>query len=252
MKKEEREAKKCYNKMADAYHASRVKRYPRGWFYNEMLEMPAMLSILGNVKGKKILDFGCGSGIYAKLLTKKGAIVKGFDISNKMISIAKKENPDILFKIGGGYNIPFKEKFDIVQASLVLDYFNDWNKVFKEVSRVLNKNGIFVFSTNNPIRECVKRMNIGKKKIYVFGKINYFKEKPFYDDWKFENEQLVVKVPCYHKTYETIIKTIIKNGFEITDYKDCFPLKKSKKLFKGHYKIWSSIPYFCVWKVRKV
>ena len=54
----------------------------------------------------------------------------------------------------------------------------------------------------------------------------------------------------YHKTYETIIKIILKNGFEIAGYIDCFPTKKSKKLFSEGYKKVSKEPFFCVWKLK--
>lgn len=55
--------------------------------------MPTTLKLLGNVKGKMILDLGCGSGIYARILTEKGAKVRGIDISSKLLEIAKKEAP---------------------------------------------------------------------------------------------------------------------------------------------------------------
>src|SRR3990167_9283383 len=109
MKTDENIAKKNYDISARAYHNWRTIENPQGWFYNELLEMPATLELLGDVKGKKILDFGCGTGIYAKLLTKKGAIVKGFDISEEMLKIAKQENPKLDLIMGSGYKIPFKE-----------------------------------------------------------------------------------------------------------------------------------------------
>lgn len=248
MKPEEKSAKREYDFMAEHYHNWRTKENPHGWFYNEMLEMPATLSLLGNVKGKKILDFGCGTGIYAKLLTKKGAILKGFDISPEMIKIAKQENPNLDLKIGSGYKIPFNEKFDMVLASLVVHYLEDWNTMLKEVARVLNKNGIFIFSTGNPVSEFPDRIKFGKKKIKTFG--NYFKEGRKYGVWKnIRGKDL--KVFSYHKTYETIINCLLNNGFEIIGYKDTFPLKKAKKLFPDDYETYSKIPYFSVWKVRK-
>ena len=250
MKKEEKEARKVYEIMAEPYHTHRTKTHPKGWFYNEMLEMPATLSLLGDIKGKKILDFGCGTGIYAKILTKKGAKIKGFDISPKMIKIAREENPNLELKVGSGYKIPFKEKFDIVIAALVIDYFDNWNKVFREVSRVLKKGGIFVFSGGNPVSECVERVIVGKKRYRVLGIRSYFEEKVHYSDWGYPDGR-VVRVPGYHKTYETIIKTILKSGFEIVDYKDCYPVKKAKKLFPEDYRTATKSPYFCVWKVKK-
>ncbi|MBL7147365.1 MAG: hypothetical protein ISS82_00900 [Nanoarchaeota archaeon] len=80
---------------------------------------------------------------------------------------------------------------------------------------------------------------------------NYFTERKIYNLWRNVGGLKNVKMPSYHKTYETIINLILKNKFEIVDYKDCFPLKKSKKLFPKDYKIFSKQPIFCVWKVRK-
>tara|TARA_Y100000310_G_C20437561_1_gene694458 strand:+ start:82 stop:837 length:756 start_codon:yes stop_codon:yes gene_type:complete len=250
MELEEKEASEKYNFMAKSYHNLRTKKNPKGWFYNELLEMPATLNLLGNVKNKKVLDFGCGTGIYAKQLTKKGALVKGFDVSSEMIKIAKDENPKLDLKVGSGYKIPFNEKFDIVFAALVLDYFSDWNKVFNQVKKVLKKNGHFIFSIGNPVSEVVKKVKINEKTFRILGENDYFKEKKIYSVWKNINSKNM-KIPIYHKTYETIIKTILNNGFEIVDYRDCFPLKKAKKLFPKDYSLFSKTPYFCVWKIRK-
>ena len=248
MKTEEKQAKREYDFMAEEYHHMRTKKYPHGWFYNEMLEMPAVLGLLGNIKGKKILDLGCGTGIYAKLLTKKGAIVKGFDISSEMIKIAKRENPSLDLKIGSAYSIPFNEKFDIVLASLVVHYMKDWDKMFSEIKRVLKNKGILIFSTGNPVGEFPNKVFIGKKKIKIFG--NYFDEGKKSAIWhNIRGKDL--KIYSYHITYETLIKRILRNGFEIIDYKDAFPIKKSKKYFPEDYEECSKRPLFCVWKVRK-
>ncbi len=247
--KEERTAKNVYNNIAESYHNHRTKLYPKGWFFNEFLEMPTTLELLGNVKGKKILDFGCGSGIYAKLLTKKGAKVSGFDISEKMLAIARKENPKLDLRYGSGYNIPFKGRFDIVLASLTIHYLKDWDKVFQEVRRVLKKGGFFVFSTGNSVSEIMEKIVLNGKEYRVLGTKNYFKKYKIYASWKMNNKE--VQVSAYHRPYEEIIRTIIKNGFEIADYKDAFPSKKGKKLFPDDYKTYSRRPFFCVWKVMK-
>ena len=247
MKKDEKEAVKKYNVSARAYHNWRTVENPEGWFYNELLEMPATLKLVGNVKGKKILDFGCGTGIYAKLLTKKGAKVKGFDISNEMLKIAKEENPKLDLKTGSGYKIPFSEKFDVVLAPLVVHYLKDWNKMLKEVKRVLKKGGYFVFSTGNPVYDSRERKKIGKTEVKVFG--DYFGEGKKYVFW-LDNKGNKMKMTYYSKTYETIINLLLDNGFEIVGYKDCFPLKKAKRLFPEDYAEYSKKPFFCVWKVR--
>jgi len=246
MKPEEKSTKRGYNILASKYHEMRMEGI--GKFFNEYLEMPGTLELLGKVKGKKILDWGCGSGIYAKILSKRGAVVKGFDISEELIKIAKINNPDLDLRQGSGYKIPFNEKFDIVFASLAINYTKDWDKVFSEVKRVLNDKGIFIFSFGNPVTEISKKMDFDGKRIRVIG--DYFTQRKIeglYENIKGKEIQLW----NYHRTYETIIKTILKNRFEIIDYKDCYPLKKSKKLFPNYYEQYTKIPNFCVWKLRK-
>ncbi len=247
MNKEEKYAKKFYAKVAKDFHYLRTEKYKEGWFFNEMLEMPSTLELLGNVKNKKILDIGCGTGIYAKLLSKKGAMVKGFDISPEMIKIARSNNRDLDLRIGSINNIPFKEKFDIVLASLIIHYLDDWTKALNEVKKVLKKDGYFIFSISNPVTEVGKNIRINRQKVKIYG--DYFNAKKAQGVWKLESGE-EIPVLTNHKTYEYIIKTIIKNGFEIIDYKDCYPLKKSKKLFPEYYRLFSKIPFFCVWKLR--
>ncbi|GHO47278.1 hypothetical protein KSX_54410 [Ktedonospora formicarum] len=48
-----------------------------------------MLSLLPPVQGKRVLDIGCGPGLYAAWLIERGAQVVGFDISGEMIERAR-------------------------------------------------------------------------------------------------------------------------------------------------------------------
>ena len=168
-----------------------------------------------------------------------------------MLAIARKNNPKIEFKQGSGYNVPFKERFDIILASLVVHYINDWDTMFKEMRRVLKRGGFVIFSTGNPVYEVNKNILIKGKKYKVLGIRDYFKESVFYNTWTNPYNKKEIRVPVYHKTYETIIKTLLKAGFEIVDYKDCFPDKRAKKLFPKEYKKYSKMPIFMVIKARK-
>jgi SAM-dependent methyltransferase len=259
MKSDEKEAQKKYNVVAEHYHNWRTKINPKGWMFNEHLEMPATFELLGNIKNKKVLDIGCGGGIYAKLMTKKGATVKGFDTSKEMLSIARKDNPGLDLREGSFYKIPFSEKFDMAIAPLVIDYSNDWDKIFREIRNRLKEGGEFIFSIGNPVTEIAEKLEINGKR-YKYKGISarviydYFTERKIYGKWKniqTAKKALNIRMPTYHHTYESIIKIILRNGFEIVDYKDCFPTKESKKLFPEEYKFLTKVPYFCVWKVKK-
>ncbi|MBU0957683.1 MAG: methyltransferase domain-containing protein [Nanoarchaeota archaeon] len=239
--------KKAYDEFAEAYFEMR-KGSGTPYFFNELLEMPTTLKILGNVKGKKILDLGCGPGRYANILSKKGAKVIGLDNSINSLEIAKGEAPKAEFILGDVEKLPFKSgTFDIVLSALVIGHLKNWDKVFKEVKRVLKKNGIFVFSNYTPIRSAGRKKKWARRKFILME--DYFDERPIYGYWS--NGKKKLEVVHFHKTYGTVIKIITHNGFEILDYEDCKPLKKAKKLFPRYYREAMDFPNFCVWKVRK-
>ncbi|MCH8877784.1 MAG: methyltransferase domain-containing protein [Chloroflexi bacterium] len=56
---------------------------------NALCERPATLSLLPDVKGKQVLDAGCGPGVYSELLVRRGAEVIAIDVSPAMVELAK-------------------------------------------------------------------------------------------------------------------------------------------------------------------
>ena len=114
------------------------------------------LQLAGNVKDKKILDVGCGSGIFMIDFIKRGAYVIGIDYSQKMLDITKKElenykihkNKYKLLK-ADATKLPFTDKsFDFVLATGLTDYLTDkqGQQFLEEASRVLKKNGTLIVS----------------------------------------------------------------------------------------------------------
>jgi len=241
------QVKQAYDGLAEHYLKLR-KEDTSVKFYKEILETPYLLKLLGNVKNKEILDLGCGPGVHAKILTKKGAKVTGIDNSSASINLAKIESPGSKFLVGDIEKLPFNSnEFDVVFSAMVIGHLKGWNKLFNEVNRVLKKDGIFVFSIYNPFKEVVIKKEWEGKEFRVIE--NYFDEKLIYDDWKAENKKF--KVSHHHKTYGTIIKTLVKHGFELIDYEDCKPPKSAKKKYPEKYDETINIPNFCVWKLKK-
>jgi ubiquinone/menaquinone biosynthesis C-methylase UbiE len=239
--------KKAYNELADMYLEMRL-RGGTSQFYNEMLEMPTTFKVLGNVRGKKILDLGCGPGRYAKLLSERGAKVVGLDNSKHSLEIARTQAPNVKFILGDVEKLPFKSgEFDIVLATLVIGHLPKWDKVLGEVRRVLKKGGIFIFSIHNPIREVTDKERWFFKKFRYVN--DYFRERNTYDTWGKGEKKFVVS--HHHKTYGTIIRYLVNNGFEIIDYEDCKPLPEAKKKYPKQYELAINFPYFCVWKAKK-
>ena len=241
--------KKAYRLLGQEYYDARKNKTGVSYFYNELLEFPTTLKLLGNVRGKRILDLGCGPGIHSKKLLDRGAKVKGIDISKELIELARKEAPEAEFKVGDISKLPYRNaEFDIAFASLVMGHLKEWGKVLSEVRRVLKKGGIFVFSNYNPVTEKFSKTRWFFRQFRELK--GYFEEEIKKTIWK-KDKDISAEIVHYHKTYGTIVKLIVKNGFEIIDYEDCKPLESAKKDFPEQYKKWAEIPHFCVWKMRK-
>ena len=76
--------------MFDAF-AEDYLAHARDGAYNAYYDRPAVLEALGPVEGLRVLDVGCGSGLYARELVAGGArSVVGLDVSPTMIRLATK------------------------------------------------------------------------------------------------------------------------------------------------------------------
>lgn len=203
--------KKVYNQLSKDF-LKRRKKDSSDKFYKELLETPFLLKLLGDIRNKKVLDLGCGPGVHARILTKKGAHVTGIDYSKQAIILAKLESPQSRFHLGDVENLPLKSmQFDVVLSAMVLGHLSSWNMVLKEVHRVLKKDGIFVFSIFNPFREVISKQTWKGKTFKIID--HYFKERTYYNSWM--NKGKKYEISHHHKTYATIIKVLIKHGFEL-------------------------------------
>jgi len=246
--KDKEEARKAYNKLAEDYHKKRVTEND----FNKVIEQPTTFNLVGNVKGKKVLDAGCGSGIYTKILTKKGAKVSALELSDEMIRLAKEYCKDykIDFKQGSIDKLPYKNKiFDIIVASLVIHYLKYPEKAFREFRRVLKDNGFLIFSTHHFAFDSIEK--IERKKGRVFVTISdYLKEGKFY--WNIHNSK--VKIPSYRKRLERLFDILYKTGFIVEKFVEPYITKKQFRqlsLDKRRMK-YLEIPAFIVLKCRKV
>ncbi|GAA2173868.1 class I SAM-dependent methyltransferase [Agrococcus versicolor] len=133
--------------------AVQYDRENAGNLLNAHYERPAVLRLLGDVSGRRVLDAGCGSGPLAAELIARGAEVTGFDSSPAMIELARRRlGPAVPLTVQDlSRPLPFEdEAFDDVVASLVLHYLEDWDAPLAEIRRVLKPGGRLIASINHP------------------------------------------------------------------------------------------------------
>lgn len=228
----------AYELMADKYNEL-IDHKPHNAYYDR----PNTLQLLADVKGKRILDAACGPGKYAEILISQGAIVTGFDLSSKMVSLAKIRNKDqgdfFVHDLSTHFTRIEDNSCDIVLCALALHYIEDWTLPVKEFHRVLKSNGMLVISIEHPFFE------------YNFFKSNaYFNIENVKCTWNGFGQP--VEVNSFRRPLSECISPLTENGFYIDRLVEPKPTKEFEKIDPKHFKELNEFPAFmCIRAIKK-
>ena len=191
----------AYDSMAEAYAAA-IEENPRSTYY----ERPAIMDLLPDVSGRRVLDAGCGPGVMMEWLLGQGANVVGVDVSANMLELAEQRVGDaaVLHMADLEQPMPFlaDSSFDVILTSGTLGYVRDWLTVFREFSRVLKPGGCVVFSVGHPCSE------------YTLNETDdYFSTELREYTWRGLGAPIVVS--CYRRPLSQMTDPIVRAGFSI-------------------------------------
>ena len=219
---------------------------------NDLIETPALFSLLPDLQGKTILDLGCGVGGHCLEFVNAGAKkVVGIDISKKMLEVAEKENHHSKITY---LNLPMEslsqisEKFDLVVSSLAIHYVKDFEKLASDVFNLLNENGLFVFSQEHPLNTCFSegnRWTKDEKGNKLFANISNYST-----DGLRESSWFVDGVKKYHRTFSSIVNTLVLKGFVIEKFVEPIPTEQMLEKYPEHKDLLHK-PDFLVVRVKK-
>ncbi len=195
-------------------------------------EWTTLQSMLPDIKGKRVLDLGCGYGWHCSYAAEHGAAqVTGVDISEKMLAKARAEHSasNITYIQMPMEDADFEPgSFDVVLSSLALHYIASFEGIVQKVHRFLAAGGDFIFSAEHPIFTAE-----GSQDWYydVNGKSLHFPVDRYFEEGlrntRFLNEEIVK----YHRTLTTYIQTLIECGFVITGVKEPKPPEHLLKIY---------------------
>ncbi len=205
----------------------------KGDNFNVLLEQPAMMELLPDVKGKRILDLGCGFGDNCIDFINRGAkSVVGIDISEKMLAVASKENANSKIEY---LNMSMDEigtlddDFDLVYSSLAFHYIENFDELMSNVYDRLNSGGVILFSQEHPFITATidgkghfNRDENGVPISYTFS--NYCQRGRRMSTWFVEG------VEKYHRTIGDILTTIASSGFCIEKVVEPVPSEDALKV----------------------
>ena len=163
----------------------------RNGFQNELKYVRRLKPLFPAVR---LLDVGCGPGVYTEFWIENGVDGTGVDVDSSLVKTAKerlaRKGMPGRFAVGRVEALPYRTgMFDVCIANALLEHVPDWQNTLREATRVLKQGGLLVFTTTN--------------KLHPFqGEVNSF---PFYP-WLPER----MKTP--------ILKAIMKHRPDMVNY----------------------------------
>jgi SAM-dependent methyltransferase len=140
------------NRIAEQYQ--RAKAQP----WRLRTETHSFLKLIGDVKGKRVLDVACGEGHFTRMLRAAGAAeVVGIDISERMIDLAREQEArqplGIEYRVEDARAVVGQADFDLVVAAWLLVYAQTRTglvQMCRGLASRLRSGGRFVTLVNNP------------------------------------------------------------------------------------------------------
>lgn len=217
--------------------------------------MPRMLHYMGDVRGLRLLDLGCGEGGYARQLARAGALVTAVDCSLAAITYAERtaraegldirherRNSNDLFGLADG-------AFDVVLCSMMLMDCEDLTGTLREIVRVLAPGGRLFVSILHPCFNGDYERGIGRQGKDETREVvvkNYFEPRI----WEAPLPSGTRSVIWRHRALSEYAKAFLAAGLVIEDMDE--PRATAEEAAgSGTLAFLRRVPLFLYWRLRR-
>jgi 2-polyprenyl-3-methyl-5-hydroxy-6-metoxy-1,4-benzoquinol methylase len=200
--------------------------------------MRPFLQVVGDVRGLKVFDAGCGEGYLSRILVQRGANVTGMDVSAPLIEIARSKAfaDQIQYQVADlSQPLPdFQDQFDLAVSFFVLNDIYDYRGFLTTLGTVLKPGGRLVLFMNNPYSFVIRNFVT-----------DYFAPGLAYPYRGMA--ELGVKVHFYQRTLEDYLDACFAAGFQLQRLVDVptpegsFKRRKESLLPEGYH-----FPFFTI------
>ncbi|MGC4192160.1 MAG: methyltransferase domain-containing protein [Thermomicrobiales bacterium] len=207
-----------YDNIADAYDQ---------WVStsDDVLTDAAFAELIDPAPGSRVCAVGCGAGREARYLARRGAVVTGVDLSERLLAIAReremaaplgitylRDDAHTLAGLGDA-------TFEGAVCYMALMDIPDLERALNAIARILIPGGWFVLAITHP---CFKPPAYGELVDHVDGSVRrtvgkYFAEGPWDGPGK-RTDHLPSR--AYHRTLSTYVNTLISSGFTLESLRE--------------------------------
>ena len=215
----------------------------RGDLWHRAIIDPTLLRVVGDVKGLRLLDLGCGNGYLTRRWARQGArTALGVDRSVPTLEFARRRErahpSGARFLEGDAAHLPELEDsaFDLVVANMSLQDIADGEGTVREVARLLTPQGRFVFSLSHPCFDLDERSGWVVERVrepdgtwhnVVWRKVRAYRdEREVRVPWKISETETGFTT-SYHRTLSTLSRWLRAHGLAIHRLEEPAPLPEA-------------------------
>jgi len=240
----------------DAFAPQYVEKFTdEGDLHREVLLNPALFELLGDVRGRRVLDDGCGEGYLSRLLARRGAMVTAIDYAESMLRIARERTPADLgveFRHANAERLGFLPDagFDVVVSNMVLIDLADYEAAIREAHRLLVPGGLYVLAISHP---CFSTPAAGRWMRDEQGERLYWMVDRYFDEGPYE-QRIMPRYDAvllqFHRTLTSYVRASLRAGFILEDLVEPKP---SPEMIEKHPEFVHDLrmSHFIVFKLRK-
>jgi ubiquinone/menaquinone biosynthesis C-methylase UbiE len=196
------------------------------------------LRLLGDLKGKRVLELGCGGGQSSIAFAKQGASAMAVDASAEQIAyarqLAEREEARVEWHRGDLADLAFlrADSIDVAFSAFAVGYVEDLNRVLRQVHRVLKANAPFVFSYEHPMSLCTGRDEEVDRMVVA---------RSYFDHTPVAVERYGERFALYPRTISEVFIGLTRAGYRV------------EVLLEPEPPVYGAVvPSACVWRARKV
>ena len=202
--------------------------------------------LLGDLKGKRVLELGCGPAQRCIAFARQGATAIGVDFSSEMIDAAKRlcerEGVRVELRQSDLADLAFlrADSVDLVFSAYALSYGRDLERIFRQAQRVLKAGSPLVFSMRHPVYDVFDDTDVQRAPVVT---------SSYFDRSSSSQHRGGEIVEVHHYTTADLLMGLVRSGFRIDTVIE--PELATGPAYLAHHPAFRYVPRALIVRARK-